>query len=369
MTVSRRKMIALVGGGFVLAAGAGAGGFVATRRPKSALAAWEVAGKYDDPRMAALSWAILAPNPHNRQPWRAELIKDDSLLIWRDKAANLPETDPFDRQMTIGMGCFLELFRQAAAEQSFVADAVLFPEGEDGPVAQIEMLPGGQPDPLFQFASSRHTNRLAYEDRLPPQSSLATLAAEASTIITAPEDVANLRTLTWEAMRIEMATHRTHMESVNLIRLGKREIEANPDGISIRGPMLEALMAVGMLTRDGQADPSSAEYQQTADFLRESMDATPAYVTIKTNGNTRLDQIEAGRRWLRLHLAATAEQIAMQPLSQALQEYTEQSDLYVEAHDMLAEPGETVQMLGRIGFAPSIGPSPRWSLESRMVDA
>ena len=367
MMISRRKMIALVGGGAVLAAGSAAGGFVATRRPNSALTPWEIAGDYDDPRMAALSWAILAPNPHNRQPWQAELIGSDRVRIWREEARNLPETDPFDRQMTIGMGCFLELFRQAAADKGLVAEMTLFPDGEGGPVADIALVPGGNPDPLFQFVSSRHTNRLAYESRLPSSAAMAVIAPEASEIITDTERVDALRKLTWRAMHIEMTTHRTHMESINLTRLGKSEIEANPDGISVRGAMQEALILAGMITREGQADPESGEFQQTAKFIRSAQDSTPAYATVKTTGNTRPDQIEAGRLWLRLHLAATSEGISMQPLSQALQEYPEQSELYAQVHELLAEPGETVQMLGRIGYAAAIGPSPRWPLESRII--
>jgi hypothetical protein len=369
MTVSRRKFITLIGGGVVLAAAAGSAGFVATRRPNIALAPWERAGNYSDPRMAALSWAILAPNPHNRQPWQAELTGTDGVRIWREAARNLPETDPFDRQMTIGMGCFLELFRQAAAEQGFRAEMGLFPEGEQGPVAEIKLVSGGQPDPLFQHVPSRHTNRLAYEDRVPEDAALAKLAPEASEIITDKNRVSDLRALTWDAMFIEMNTHRTHMESVNLTRLGKREINANPDGISISGAMLEALILAGMLTREGQSDPESAEFAQTADFIRSALEATPAYVTVNTAGNSRLDQIEAGRRWVRLNLATTSAGIAMQPLSQALQEYDEQSELYAKVHEMLAAPGETVQMLGRIGYAAPIGPSPRWPLESRMIGA
>ena len=367
MTISRRKMIALVGGGFVVAAGSAAGGFVATRRPNAALAPWEAAGGYAAPRMAALSWAILAPNPHNRQPWLAELVGADRVRIWREAARNLPETDPFDRQMTIGMGCFLELFRQAAAEQGQIAQMDLFPEGEDGPVADITLVTGGTPDPLFQFALSRHTNRLAYEDRVPEEAALSVMSPEASEIITDPDRVDALRALTRNAMHIEMHTHRTHMESINLTRLGKREIEANPDGISVRGAVQEALIVAGMITREGQADQASAEFAQTVDFVLSAQDASPAYLTIKTAGNARLDQIEAGRQWLRVHLAATSAGVAMQPLSQALQEYPEQAELYAAVHEMLAEPGETIQMLGRIGYAASVGPSPRWPLESRII--
>ncbi len=367
MSISRRKFVLMAGGGLVAASGATVGGFLVTRRPNAALEPWDVAGDFDDPRIAALSWAILAPNPHNRQPWTAELVDDDNLLIWRDGTLNLPETDPFDRQLTIGMGCFLEIFRQAAAEKGYIANTALFPEGDNGPVARISLSTDGQSDPLFQFVPMRHTNRLAYEDRLPSDDAIAAIKPHASSIIQNPDTVDALRQLTWEAMRTEMSTHRTHMESVDLMRFGKAEINRNPDGISLRGGVIEAMMAVGMVTRDGQSDPDSAEYQQTADFIRTAMDATPAYVTVTTTGNSRIDQIEAGRRWVRLQLAAASAGIVMQPLSQALQEYPEQAEYYAQVHDMLAEPGETLQMLARVGYAASAGPSPRWPVESRIV--
>ncbi|MEM7488111.1 MAG: twin-arginine translocation pathway signal protein, partial [Pseudomonadota bacterium] len=128
--LSRRKTLALIGGGTILAATASAGTFLTTRTPRAALAPWDAAGGYADPRMSALSYALLAPNPHNRQPWEAELTGADGITLWRDPARNLPVTDPFDRQLTIGMGCFLELCRMAAAARGFATETVLFPEGE-----------------------------------------------------------------------------------------------------------------------------------------------------------------------------------------------------------------------------------------------
>jgi len=68
MTLSRRKAIALIGGGTILAAGAAGTGFLTTRTPTKALAPWTAAGKYSDPRKRALSFALLAPNPHNLHP-------------------------------------------------------------------------------------------------------------------------------------------------------------------------------------------------------------------------------------------------------------------------------------------------------------
>ena len=65
MPLTRRKTLALIGGGTILAA-TGAAGFAVTRTPHQALAPWAAAGRYDDPLMRALSYAILAPNPHPR---------------------------------------------------------------------------------------------------------------------------------------------------------------------------------------------------------------------------------------------------------------------------------------------------------------
>jgi len=316
--------------------------------------------------MRALSFAILAPNPHNRQPWVAELTGDDMLIIHRDKTRNLPETDPFDRQLTIGMGCFLELLRMAAAEDGYALETELFPQGDDGPVALIRFKEGGKVDPLFGNVFDRHTNRQGYEDRAIATDAQAALASFA-TIISDPADVATLRTLTWEAMAIEMTTKHVMMESVDLMRFGKAEIEANPDGISLGGPLLESLMAVGMLSREDQADQGSASFKQGLDMIRKAMDATQAYVVLTSKGNTREDQINAGRDWIRLHLAATGLGLAMQPVSQALQEYPEMESHFAQVHEALAAPGETIQMLGRLGYGPVIDASPRWPLETRIA--
>lgn len=37
-----------------------------------------------------------------------------------------------------------------------------------------------------------------------------------------------------------------------------------------------------------------------------------------------------------------------------------------KAHRMLAKPGETVQMLARLGFGDRTPPTPRWALETRL---
>ncbi len=67
MSMSRRKTLAVIGGGVILAATAGLG-YVATRQPQTARLPWASAGQGEDARRRALSYALLAPNPHNIQP-------------------------------------------------------------------------------------------------------------------------------------------------------------------------------------------------------------------------------------------------------------------------------------------------------------
>ena len=116
MTLSRRKFIALVGGGGVVAA-SGALAWDVTRTPDAALAPWAQAGAPQEARRRSLSYALLAPNPHNRQPWIADLGEADTVTLYADPDRMLPHTDPYARQITIGLGCFLELMRMAAAEE------------------------------------------------------------------------------------------------------------------------------------------------------------------------------------------------------------------------------------------------------------
>jgi hypothetical protein len=366
MAQTRRKFLKIIGGGTIVAA-AGIGGFLATRTPHKALAPWESAGQYGDPRKNALSFALLAPNPHNRQPWQVDLSKPDQAIIWRDKERDLPHTDPFSRQLTIGMGCFLELLKISASQSGHMVDFDIFPNGEEGPVAIATFTEGVDGDPLFAHVMDRRSCKEPFEDKPVSAEALAALA-DYAVLYHDSEMVENLKTLTWEAWKTETNLPRTLKESVDLFRIGKTEINANPDGIDLGGPFLETLSVLGILTREANLDPNSAAFAEGVRMYEAMLMATPAYAVLKTNSNSRLDQIDAGARWLRLNLMTTSLGLALQPVSQALQEFPEMREHYQMAHSLLAKPGETVQMLGRLGYGPQTGRTPRWPLETRLIN-
>lgn len=377
MSLSRRRTLTLLGGGMVLAAFGGVG-FAITREPRTATLPWSAAGGYDEPRMRALSYALLAPNPHNRQPWIADLSVPDTVTLYCDPDRRLPETDPMDRQITIGLGCFLELMRMAAAEDGQRVTITPFPDGEPSPRldtrpiarAVFALDPTVERDPLFAQVMSRRSLKEPFDTMRPlPDNTLDDLVALARPVGTfggsiATEDIAAWRTLTHEALRIEIETPRTFQESVDLFRIGHHEVDANPDGIDFTGPVFEALRLTGQFSRASAADTSSMAYTSGLDAVFANTDTAMGHLWLVTPGNSRADQLSAGADWLRLNLACTALGLGFQPLSQSLQEYPEMAAIYRQVHAMLAPDGGTVQLLARMGHGPDTAPSPRWPMET-----
>lgn len=380
---SRRRFLALAGGGVVLAATGGAT-WGLTRDPSQARRPWRTAGTAEaEPRRMALSYAVLAPNPHNRQPWLADLSTENEIALYCEMDRRLPETDPFDRQITIGLGCFLELLAQAAAEDGWRADIDLFPEGEpqprldERPVARVRFVreEGIARDPLFGQVLDRRSYKEPFDTARSVDDGVMGRIAEAARngavgFTNENPRVEALRAIAWAAMETELFTPRTLEESVDLMRIGKAEIEASPDGIDLGGPMMEALALTGILNREAMLDMDSTLFKQQIPVLKAPFDTAMAFIWLTTPGNSRADQISAGRDYVRLNLAATAAGAAMHPISQALQEYPEMKP----HHDGMRETlgigaGETLQMFARLGYGPPVPASPRWPYETRIRNA
>lgn len=380
--MQRRQFLRVTGGGVILAATAGC----SSTLPADALAAWQgpAAGE-TDVRRWTLSYAILAPHSHNLQSWRVDLRTPGEIQLYCDLTRLLPQTDPFSRQILMSQGTFLELLDLAARERGQRAEITLFPAGEFGPerpderpVARIVLRPDASVarDPLFGQILKRRTNREAYEARLPEATAIAAvLQATAGPPFRAgvtrgdAAELAAHRAIAAEAWRLELTTPRTLMESYHYLRIGPREIATHRDGISLNSPMVRFADAVGLFDRTQVPAPGDANVRRQIEDFQGKLAATPAFYWLVSEGNGRVAQVQAGRAYARAQLAATAQGLSMQPLSQALQEYPEQAGPYARVHALLQAPAPrfTVQMWARIGYAPPIGPAPRRGVQAHLM--
>jgi len=382
-----------VGGGVVLAAGASAfTGCVSVRVPRPAVAAWAGPTPDDDVRRWALSFAILAPNPHNLQPWLADLRVPGEITLRLDVQRLLPATDPNGRQILMGAGAFLELLAMAAAERGHRADITLFPEGEPGatldarPLARVRLVADADVprDPLFAQALRRRTDRRAYDVARPIapadvaslRASVAglplafDLAGRADALSADQTRVEEIRTIVKDAWRVEMTTEAPMMESMRLLRFGSAEIDRHRDGIIITRRLLVTLAKLGFVDRRKFPAPNSRSTVAQLKEFNAITDATPAYLWLVTEGNARAQQILAGRAYVRVNLAGAARGLGMHPNEQALQEYPEAARPYEAIHRLLGTPAprHTVQMLARVGYLPAgavlAPPAPRRGLDA-----
>jgi hypothetical protein len=214
---------------------------------------------------------------------------------------------------------------------------------------------------------------------MPPADALRAIAASTApwgfrtgfTDATQPEALQRQRAIAKEAWRIELVTPRTILESYRVLRIGPREIAQHRDGLAINTPTVRVLTALGLFDRSKAPGPGDAAVTSQIEDFNARIDGTPSFFWLVTEGNDRKTQVNAGRAYVRAQLAATAHGLAMQPLSQALQEYPEQAAPYRAIHALLDAPAPrfTVQMWARLGYAPAVGPAPRRGLDAHIMKA
>lgn len=376
MASSRRDFIRLVGGGVVFAA-VPLAGCAAGPDPR---AAWVDPGAGEtDPRRKALAWAILAPNPHNMQPWMADLREPGVVTLYADLTRLLPQTDPFNRQIVVGCGAFLELMRLAAAQGGYDTQITPFPQGEAAhldqrPFARVVFAKGTAPDPLFAHALQRRTTRAPFEARSVAPDAAARIAAAslpgaAAAFTLDPARIEALKALAYEGAVIEAHTPAAGRESCERTFIGSADVAAHPWGVPLDGPVIDTAHALGLLTREKLATPGTWAFDEGLSFLKRLADTARGFVWLTTAQNRRADQILAGRSYFRINAQAAAEGLGMHPWSQCLEEYPAMARLLQRTHQALAPQGGRVQMFVRIGYAKPVRPAPRRGLAAQIRNA
>lgn len=331
-----------------------------------------------------------APSPQNRQPWRIELC-DEGFALSLDPSRVAVQTDPMARLAHLSLGAFLELSAIAAPDFGYSASVDPFPDGVDSleslgsrPVAMVTLDPDARAgDPLSPSIARRHTNRRAYGGEPLTRVELATLTgsigAEELVIVGGSPLPKQLGDVMIEAMAVDTASDATHGEKVAMIRSTDREAAIAGDGFTYPNlgytgrirTLVEGLYPL----RGG----SGRWFRHGTMFVaRRVVRSAPNIGLLVSAGNTRVDQLEAGRSLARVWLTSTGLGLAMHPMGQVLQERAEQAVLQQRflglcrrvvpdatvPDNTLAADRPTIQLMMRIGRAAPTPPSPRRPLDS-----
>ena len=379
--ITRRDCIRLIAGGAGLLV---AGRAVSGEAPSVAFEGWNgPAPNLDDVRLKLLAYAILAPNAHNRQPWLIELPEPERIDLYVDRERLLPATDPLSRQIMVSQGTFIEQLDLAARALGQDATIEYFPRGmyandtiEDRPVASVTLSAASvaERDPLFDRILERRTNKRIYRHDEPLGAGEVSALAGAFSIpevqiaiYAEPGKVARIARICAAASALEARLPRTHHESLRALRVRPADVEKHRDGLVLASlgfefpPMTaEEFQAMVSALLNPESEAAKRNVEESVALAEGWAFSAPAYAALVTTGNTRLHQVLAGRAYGRLNLKATELGLAIQPMSQSLQEFPEMAVHYTRIHEeVAARSGHTLQMLPRLGHAEPVPPTPR----------
>lgn len=298
--------------------------------------------------------AVLAANAHDTQPWLFR-IAPARIDLFADTARNIGTMDPLCREMQISLGCAAENLVLAGPPNGKLPSVLLMPKPSDGThVAQVDLTPvAASTSSLFEAIPRRHTNRAAYDTGR----ALAPGALDAlSGLIDVPNagvvwftNAASKRAfgeLTVRATQAIIDDLEMAIDDFAWYRASWDVMQRTKDGITIDASGLPAVVrALGKLLPTSRQQADGAWLSAT----RDTQVATAAAfgTLVVREPLDPVQRLQAGRVWQRMHLRATADGLAMQPLNQV----EERIDRERTAH-LLPEFTSALAVMLPIGWHP-----------------
>ena len=324
---------------------------------------------FNEPVLKAIAYGATASNPHNTQAWKFKIISITEMLIFVDQNRILTETDPPNRQIHIGCGCFIETASIGMIEGGYATKFEYFPEGQYErehvgafPVARLafKLDSSLKISPLNKVLLARRTSRLPY-DNVPITAEIwnkiLTLMGKTfytPRLITDSKTLDEIKPILCDAMKIESHTYRTNEESRVWFRENNDKIASTRDGINLSGNGVTGIPKF-FARRQLRGLSAEAWHNKSAigPFLENHTNkvlSSSNILTLKTPTNTMLEWVKVGQDYTRLQLACLVYGFYMQPLSQVLQEFDEMKNLRNKFEKIMnIVYQEKIQMVLRVG--------------------
>ena len=387
--VSRRGFLKTLGGASALVAVGAAGAltwraadqgvFSSNRGP--AYDAWQV---WNDEAggvpLNLVRAAVLAASAHNTQPWLFR-VTPNRVDLYAVTARNIGTIDALRREMYISLGCALENLVLAADAHGLRSSVQLMPDtGAPTFAARIDLAAGTRSSsPLYQAIPKRHTNRAGYAGRPVAAQTLTAMEALIDTPdvgvvwLTSDSEKRAFREQTVRATKAIIADPEQAADDFAWYPRDWRALQAKKDGVTLDAagisPVLRTLGKVLGVSRD-QSDQGWLSATRDSQLPTAAAFGTLAIRQVADNAQ----RIQAGRVWQRMHLWATNQGLAMQPLNQVVERAEREQtaglrpDFTTEVAAMIPEAGWHAVMPFRIGYpmVDALG-SPRRPAEDVVV--
>lgn len=386
--MSRRKV--LIAGAALLGAGAAGLGWHAVRNgvfssgAGVAYAPWRQWPPLpEEGALGLVRAAVLAASPHNTQPWLFR-VAGTRIELFADPARNIGTIDPFLREMHMGLGCALENLVLAARAAGHRTVLTLLPVGAEAAHAATLDLEGGEADasPLFVAIPHRHTNRGPYDTARPlgPElyKALAALGVDLPGVeviwFTSNAQRRRIGELIVAATMAIIADRQQAADSAKWLRMSWDKVQRHRDGITVDAAGLPLLVrgAAKMLPELSPEESDAAWLEATQETHVAT--ATGYGLLVVRNARDKVQRLQGGRLWQRIHLWAAANGLAVQPLNQMPERADREASLRAEPvygaalRELVGDRAWQALMPFRIGYPVREAlPSPRRAVEDVLL--
>jgi hypothetical protein len=330
MKINRRSFLkkSLAAGSMLAGAGAliSACSGISRSGPPESGRSGEPCCRLDKARNAVLYYASLAPSGHNSQPWYVKVLDRNHWIIGADPLRRLPAVDPHNREVLLSIGAFTENLVTAAASFGLRAELeLLAADPFELDILKVYLSPAKAVDYPLQRIAGRMTVKHGYlADELKKDDLNVLSKAFNGQMFYFPRGSAHADCIAEGAVeyfRRQSQRDDAQQELVTWLRLSNSDAERLRDGLTVEGMEIRGFK--GWFIRN---------FVEPEDFLkpnfrRQGVDHTArlarqggGWIIITSPGRTVADLIEAGRRFERMALLAREYNIALQPMTQYLEE-------------------------------------------------
>lgn len=278
-------------------------------------------------RSAIVGAGVLAANPHNTQPWTFR-IEGDTITVAPDDTRTMPNTDTDSREHLAGLGCAVQNMVMAARGQGLDSGVQRWPSPDVA--ARLTLTRGAAPtereQALVAAISGRHTYRGAFTDEAVTTEDLALLddfrADDASAFgasvrwVTDPVALASLGALYVDATQAIIDDEEMSVEGFGWFRSTRSSVERHRDGLTLDCQGLSSFMLAA-----SKILPAMSRKDGDAYWLKTTRDVhtatAAAYGVIAVSDTSDASaRIDGGRLLEHIHVAATADGLALQHMNQ-----------------------------------------------------
>ncbi|MFA8298570.1 MAG: hypothetical protein ACEPOV_00225 [Hyphomicrobiales bacterium] len=274
----------------------------------------------DQQLLDILSYAILAPSSHNAQMWSVNIVNNQHIVITLNYNRTLPKVDPYNRESWISLGAFVENCVLAATGKGFDTKVKVISSR-----IHLHFLASDKSDKsILQIIKERHTNRKPYLQEALSSSHINDTINLSDDIRYYPmksEECNFIAKHTFDAFKEQMKDEGILKELAEWMTFSSEEEKHKNVGLS---PLTIGMSKINhflfnMFMNKSQVTKSSF-YKGSVKGLKKQLNSCSGFFIITSTEQSISSLIDTGRLLQKLWIECTKLQIAIHPVSYAVEQ-------------------------------------------------